>query len=355
MSAYGKWVPPPPGGAARTAVPFEKVKLRVFCVPGVGMGGWTCFQGWASQMPEGVELMPLELPGRMMNPAQLPYASSMQDLACQALDGLGLEVLKARPFVLFGHSFGAWLVYEMYQELSRRAAAGSDWPLPLKVYVSANRAPQLAGRSNDPDKANPCLGQLSVDAFWPAFEARYGCNPDLQSTYIRNMLQGVLQADFRLLEAYEPSSLEPLRVPLCALCGWGDSRCRPEMLSAWAEVGGAGFRERWFEGVLKPGAWATEHRYVLDSPESLLRFLRADLPEVGHGGEDCGGDTGVDGPMPADAPVGTKADTGQVERPPDNLQCAAALNGACKELSSTRCELLRNIEQYHAPTWAKCA
>eukprot|EP00442_Polarella_glacialis_P032492 CAMPEP_0115133916 /NCGR_PEP_ID=MMETSP0227-20121206/54752_1 /TAXON_ID=89957 /ORGANISM="Polarella glacialis, Strain CCMP 1383" /LENGTH=59 /DNA_ID=CAMNT_0002540229 /DNA_START=8 /DNA_END=184 /DNA_ORIENTATION=+ len=45
---------------------------------------------------------------------------------------------------------------------------------------------------------------------------------------------------------------------------------------------------------MRPEFWATEHRYVMDNPSSLLRFLSSDLPLVGKPVE---GDTGIDGPL----------------------------------------------------------
>lgn len=240
--------------------------------------------------------MPLELPCRGTRLGEeLPYARSVVDLACQIVDCLGREALLARPFALLGHSFGAWVAYEICQELRRRADQG--WPAPLKLYVSACRAPQLAGGDHDADRQNPTIGSLSADAFWEAFERRYGCNPDLRSPYIRGFVGNILQADFSLLEAYQPSTLEPLSIPICALCARGDTRCLPEQLSSWKAVVAEdedNFRERWFADVLKPGGWATEHRYITDNPASVIRFLHTDLPLVGR---PIDGDLGMEGPL----------------------------------------------------------
>jgi len=282
-SPYGPWVvqgPVEKEGSPQPP-PLAQVKLRFFCAPPAGMGAW-CFHGWAKGLPEGVEVMPLELPARNTRIGeQVPYASSIGELAGNVLDGLGRDVLNARPFALFGHSFGAWLVYEMAQELERRTEDG--WPHPEKVYVSACRAPQLSGIEHDADHVNPTLADLGEFDFWDAFERRYGRNPDLQSDYVRGFVRGLLQADFSLLENYSPSCSRPLSVPLCALCAVGDGRCWPDQLAAWAECCHPdSFQERWFEDGLAEGGWATEHRYIVDSPGSLLRFLHADLPLIGE-------------------------------------------------------------------------
>ncbi|CAE7258348.1 grsT [Symbiodinium sp. CCMP2592] len=279
---YGDWIALAPNSPSTA-------KLRIFCVAPVGMSG-ACFHPWASGLPRGVELMPLELPGRGFRMAEKLQASSLNDLAAAALDGIGRPVFEEVPFAIFGHSFGAWLAYELAQQLCARG-----WQQPLKLYVSANRAPQLHCTGHDPDRVQPELSRLGEESFWDHFERRYGKNPDLQESYIRDFIRPVLQGDFSLLETYVPSSLEKLPVPLCALCAIGDRRCRPEQLSAWHEVAGAGFEERWFQNVWKPEFWSTEHRYIVDNPKSLLAFLSEDLPLLGcPGGAD---DTGIEGPV----------------------------------------------------------
>ncbi|CAJ1431531.1 unnamed protein product [Effrenium voratum] len=246
-SKYGPWIEAPK---------VDGSELRLFCVPPVGMGS-SCFHAWAPQLP-GVELMPLELPGRGVRMAERLCCDSLVHLAQQALDGIGRGIFESHPFVFFGHSFGAWLAYEMVQELRRRG-----WPLPLKLYVSANRAPQLHGLRHDPDRTQPALAGLDEESFWHHFERRYGVNPDLQSPYIRAHVRNILQGDFQLLETYGPSSLEKLPLPLCGLCAKGDGRCRPQQLSAWAEVAET-FEERWFED---------RTRRTCDSPTSGPRSI----------------------------------------------------------------------------------
>ncbi|CAK9014056.1 unnamed protein product [Durusdinium trenchii] len=279
---YGPWLAEAPGALT------SGVALRLFCVPPVGMGG-AAFHPWVKHLPRSVELLSVELPGRGFRLSEAMTAKSLPQLARDVLDGIGRETFVDLPFVLFGHSFGAWLAYEMLQELLRRA-----WPRPLKLYVSANRAVSLSGSEHDPDQVQPELAQLGADRFWQHFERRYGINPDLQHSYVRDHVRGILQNDFTLLENYIPSTLEQLPVPLCALCAKGDARCRPEQLTAWNQVAGDSFQERWFQDVMKPEFWATEHRYVFDNPSSLLCFLSNDLPLVC---EEVPGDTGLPGPL----------------------------------------------------------
>lgn len=49
--------------------------------------------------------------------------------------------------------------------------------MPAFLIVSGNRAPHLAGPQHDVDPT--VMHALSYADFWPAFERRYGSNPDL--------------------------------------------------------------------------------------------------------------------------------------------------------------------------------
>lgn len=236
-------------------------RLRMFCVPQAGMGAWA-FHGWCKQLPEDVEVMPIELPGRNTRARETKF-TDMGELVRALCDALE-NYLHDMPYVLLGHSMGAWVVYEMTQELRRR-----EWPMPLKVYVSANRAPHLTGAQHDVDPT--VMHVLPADRFWQAFVKRYGANKDLQSQAIRNFLWPTLQADFQVIENYQPTNLDPLPCPLDVFAAKEDNRYRPEQIKAWERHTSSTFREMWFDG---------KHRYIVDQPAEVLEYLAADLPKL---------------------------------------------------------------------------
>ena len=53
-------------------------------------------------------------------------------------------------------------------------------------------------------RSAPCLAALPGAEFWTHFERRYGHNPDLAPDSVKEYIEPLLRADFRLLETFEP-------------------------------------------------------------------------------------------------------------------------------------------------------
>eukprot|EP00401_Gymnodinium_catenatum_P008974 CAMPEP_0117575876 /NCGR_PEP_ID=MMETSP0784-20121206/62468_1 /TAXON_ID=39447 /ORGANISM="" /LENGTH=292 /DNA_ID=CAMNT_0005375031 /DNA_START=32 /DNA_END=910 /DNA_ORIENTATION=- len=277
---YRPWVAqgPPALEAEPQPPPQDRIKLRFFGIPQAGMGGWA-FHGWTRWMPPEVEMMPVELPGRGARMRE-PKQESAGELARQCIEAL-LPLMREKPFAIFGHSMGAWLVYEMVHELRRREEA-----MPLKVYFSGMRAPHLYGPSQDPDQIAPTLHDLPSEEFWAHFERRYGKNPDLTNQGIKEFVLPLLRSDFKVSETYElpadvaaDASYLALPVPMAALGAEGDDRHTKEQLAAWAVHTSVSFNEAWFEGKgsVDPDYWGTPHRYAIDNPQPLVEWLACDL------------------------------------------------------------------------------
>jgi len=256
--------------------PPEAPRLRLFCIPQAGMGAWA-FHGWQDALAggcPGVEVMPVELPGRNSRLGE-PAERCMPRLVARLADALAPEVRRA-PYVLLGHSMGGWVAFELARELRRRGE-----PEPAHVYVSAVRAPHLCGKEHDLDPVR--LSEQPFEGFWRHFFRRYGPNPDLEHPAVQKRLFPLLHADFALLEGYvySPSPDEASdRFPLTAWGATEDNRYTPEQLGAWrrqSNIGGGGGGEG---GAFRPRYFRGPHRYVVDSPGEAQAFLAADLARL---------------------------------------------------------------------------
>ena len=170
LKRYGPWVDQGP-----ISTDPAKVRMRVLAIPQAGMGAWA-FHGWS--LPETVELLPVELPGRNSRMLE-PKGQSMRQLVTALVDALA-NTLRETPFVVFGHSLGAWMACEVCVELAQRGG-----PRPVGLVVSGARAPQLADPENDADRVHITMPaaprgheHLSDDDLR---DAAGGCDPGMQS------------------------------------------------------------------------------------------------------------------------------------------------------------------------------
>ncbi|WIA33547.1 hypothetical protein OEZ86_006671 [Tetradesmus obliquus] len=234
--------------------------VKLFCFPQAGMGA-AVFHAWSERLAPHVQVLPVELPGHASRMRE-PCTTNMCQLSCQIVDALASSFASG-PYALFGHSMGAWLAWEVLQELARR-----QLPLPLRLYVSGNRAAALHGAEHDLDATR--LHTLEADAFWQAFERRYGANPQLSEPKIKAFVYPVLKDDFTLVETYKPSTPDVMTsVPITAIGARLDNRYTAPQVSAWQQHTTAALQEVWLEGL--------GHNYIADAPDSLLQSIASQL------------------------------------------------------------------------------
>lgn len=233
--------------------PQPQARLRLFCFHYAG-GSASLYRTWpallAASQP-AIDVCAVQLPGRENRLREAPF-TQMAALIRTLLPVLRPEL--DRPFVLFGHSMGALIVYELAQAL--RHTGG---PLPAHLFVSGRRAPSL------PDPLLPIHG-LPTDDMLRAIGQRYGNLPELvmQDAELKAIYAPLLQADFTLVETYQPSTLTPLPCPVTALGGDADPFATEAELQAWRPL-----TQRPFDLHLLPGG----HFYLQEQTDALLAYL----------------------------------------------------------------------------------
>jgi surfactin synthase thioesterase subunit len=229
-------------------------RLRLFCFPSAG-GAASAFRSWAGSLPPGVELCPIQLPGRGARFHEPPFRR-LPELVGAAAGAL--QPLLDKPFALFGHSMGAVVAFELARELRRRA-----WPEPGLVVVSGHEAPQ---RPN-PD---PPLAHLPDAEFVEEICRRYDGIPKevLDEHELLQLMIPVLRADIMALESYAYRPEAPLECALSCFGGAADRHVSREDLEAWSEQTRGSFRIRTFDGG---------HFFLETARAGFLAALREDL------------------------------------------------------------------------------
>jgi len=232
-------------------------RRRVFCFPYAG-GGASVYRGWGADLPEGVELLAAQLPGREDRLAEPPL-EDWDLLVSSTVDALMPHT--GLPFGLFGHSMGAVLAFDVARRLQHRGG-----PTPGCLLLS--------GRSPFPVPAAGAdrLADLPDEDLLARLHERYGspASNALAHPEVRALALPALRADVRLLEAYRKSEGPLLECPIVALGGEDDASVTPRDLDGWRSETRAAFRARLFTG---------DHFFLESARSELLaEIARALLP-----------------------------------------------------------------------------
>lgn len=214
--------------------PRPAARLRLFCLPYAG-GAASIYRTWPQELPETIDVCPLQLPGREQRLREQAY-TRVPPLV-EALAGAISPMLDEMPFAFFGHSMGGLLSYELAQHL--RATSGKR---PVHLLVSARRAPQLPPEDKH-------YWSLPDDELKDKLREIEGTPQEvLDHDELMELMLPLIRADFELNDTYQPTDHPPLDCPIDAFGGTADPEVEREDLEAWAELTTGPFRLRMFPG-----------------------------------------------------------------------------------------------------------
>ncbi|MFG2846316.1 thioesterase II family protein [Kitasatospora sp. NPDC048296] len=222
-------MPPFPAATApadtwtRTPLPRPAARLRLFCFHPAGAGP-SLFRAWPAALPEDVELVAVQLPGRETRLAE-PCLTTYQDAVTRLH-----AALKPRldlPYVLFGHSMGALLAYGV----ARAALRHGDHP-PARLLVSG-----AAGPGSGPTK--PGRTRWSDEELVASLR-EMGGTPEavLADRELLGLVLPTLRADYAVCDSFDETA-GPAGTPLtCPVTVFGglDDTVTPAELRRWAAV-----------------------------------------------------------------------------------------------------------------------
>jgi medium-chain acyl-[acyl-carrier-protein] hydrolase len=228
----------------------------MFCFPYAG-GGASAYRGWAAALPGDVEVCPVQLPGRESRLREKPFTHSEPLITAI---GDALEPYMDMPFVFFGHSMGGMISFELSRELRRRGKT-----LPLHIFVSGRRAPQVPAREEP-------IHDLPEPEFIIKLRELNGTPEEvLQHSELMNLLSPILRADFSVNETYTYTQDEPFDFGISAFGGLGDVEVTKDDLELWRSQTRGRFRLRMLPG---------DHFFLHSGKDLLTEAIARDLAEV---------------------------------------------------------------------------
>ncbi len=236
--------------------PNPRAQLRLFCFPYAG-GGASIFRSWSNDLPAEIDVCPIQLPGRESRFKETRF-TSLHPLV-QVL-GEAIRPYLDVPFIFFGHSMGALIGFELSRYLREHVGL-----LPLHLFVSAHRAPQL------PDLHTP-IHHLPDAAFIERLSGLNGTPKEVfASTELMQILLPLLRADFSIVGTYKYVAQRPLACPIAAFGGLQDAAVQQDALTAWREQSASAFTLRMFAG---------DHFFLQSNRSALLQALSQEIEQI---------------------------------------------------------------------------
>lgn len=237
-------------------LPYSKLdmerKVRLFCLPYAG-GAASIFRSWSALLPTEIEVCPIELPGRGTRFREKPV-DHLLSLAQAVNDGIVPHL--DRPFVLFGHSMGALLGFEVLRRLQRKHGLK-----PLLFFA--------AGRNGAHVPENKISYNLPDPALMHRLQELNGTPTELmEHPEFKVLMMPTLRADFAISETYTYTEAPPLDCPIVALGGIADPETTVEGLNAWRQHTTSPFKLRIFPG---------EHFFLNTARELMLQTMMEEI------------------------------------------------------------------------------
>lgn len=244
--------PLPPTRWFRVHTPRPYARLRLLCLAHAG-GSASFFRHWAALLPDTVEVLAVQYPGREERLDE-PMLDEMDALAGALADACLMHPgLRQTPYVLFGHSMGGAVAYELCRHLRR---AGGRMPASLVLSACESPARHQGGALHQQDDATLLaeMGRLG------ASQLDWSAHPELAQLVLPAM-----RNDYRLIERWQPAEAHaPLDLPLEVLIGQDDSELDEADARDWARYTTRGCRLTAYPGG---------HFYLLPHREAVLQHL----------------------------------------------------------------------------------
>lgn len=226
--------------------------VRLFCFPHAG-GAASYFHPWSRSLPEDIELLALQYPGRQDRGGE-PCVRTIPELADQIHAAIRPRLTE--PFAFFGHSMGAVLAFEVACRIARDGGAG-----PAHLFVSGRRALSVTRHEE--------LHRASRAAFVAEMGALGGTDPRiLADVELLDFALPTIRADYAAIETYRFDSAPPLSCDITALVGDSDPKASVDDVTAWSQHTLGRFDLRIFPGG---------HFYLGDSRAGVLDVVSSAL------------------------------------------------------------------------------
>ncbi|MFC4375362.1 SDR family NAD(P)-dependent oxidoreductase [Nocardia halotolerans] len=236
--------------------------VRLFALPFVG-GGASVFTPWPDYLPDSVETVGIQFPGREERLGDTPV-SALPEFVAELAEAM-LPYLD-RTFVIYGHSMGGLLAYQLtkyleqhYNEVPMKLVIGG-WPAPTLVEKYVRGLAHIRdGFDLDSESDSRVLAVLRDNKLLDI--------PVAEEASILHWMPSI-RADLKMLGDYRFGNGYTLRAPISVLRGADDPVFDEDQMQGWGKLTSGGFAL-----TTVPGG----HLFIQNPDPQVLRTITQEL------------------------------------------------------------------------------
>ena len=196
--------------------------LRLVCLPYAG-GAATLFRPWPTRLAPGIDVCPVELPGRGMRFGE-PMPGDMATLCDALVPALERLLEDGIPLALFGHSMGARIAFALAHRLDGRIT---------RLFASGAPAPGVRLRYGGTSDQRP-TAQLTDPELTQRLRDLGGTPVEiLEHPELMERVLPIVRGDFVLVEQYQVDPSIRVSCPITVFSGIDDVGAAPVAGAAW--------------------------------------------------------------------------------------------------------------------------
>ncbi|MCP5061064.1 MAG: thioesterase [Ignavibacteriae bacterium] len=230
--------------------PKHNAKLRLFCFPYAGSSAVVTYRHFVDNLPDFIEVCPVELPGRGARMAE----DLIDDLE-QVVEEISfaLKDFLDIPFAFFGHSMGALISYELSHKVF-----GQHKVKPSNIYVSAHKAPFT-------ERDGLIMHKLDSNEFTSELMKMDGVSKEImEHKELMELMLPIIKNDYAVCETYDYKQKEVLDIPITIFGGVNDKDITEANLLQWEKLTSSNFRHFMIEG---------DHFFLTKEKNSFTRLF----------------------------------------------------------------------------------
>lgn len=203
-------------------------KTNLICFPYSGTGA-SFYASWGMRIPDSFSLLPVCYPMREKRLAD-PLPSSLQALAADFVQD-SIDVLREKPFLLYGHCTGSVIAYEAAKILQETYQLQ-----PLALIAASSPSPFV-------NQIKPLDESMSLQEFANSMAELGLIRPELAADVsFVSYFMPMMRADYLLHQNYKPEDETVLHCPITAIFGKNDPNITEESVSDWQKLTDHDFR-----------------------------------------------------------------------------------------------------------------